>query len=738
MKRLQKVLIFVALMVCSVYGIVFMHAANMQGTTKDTDHTVLVSGQVNYTKATELLNLINAFRVENGRSALAMDYYLQEYAIERAYECHATNSHNRPNAVTDGITSSFIRAYEAEYGVTVASGTWSGGENIGSNSSAQGMFTDWKGSVGHCGTMNDASWKSVGIGCVTINGVTEWVFVPNTLAATHHNVPTSGVTNETRRELVLSEKALKYFIYGANIEVGETRNSGCYIRMPSSNDSGITLTLPQAGVYFSSTSDKIHVDSASGTVTGLHAGTFDITMTVNGVSFTNQYECLPQTFENVTISMDKQSYDYTGTTICPKPTLYDTKRRYTLVEGTDYTLSYRNNTNAGTGYVDYVGIGDYGSRSSGGSMSFTIISTNPKPVVKNISSCTIAAIADCYADGSAQKPKVTITDGNYSLTENIDYTLNYSNNVHAGTGKVTITGINKYAGTVVKTFTVRSQNTGTGETTDIAGEPVITLSGYTFTYTGQAVKPKVAMKFRGFEMAEGSCYTVEYLNNVNPGTATVRVKGTGAFSGHKDLTFTIVKKSSSSTVNNKPANNKPANSNTPANGNTATNTVKKAFSIKLGFTSKTYSGKALKPKVKVSYGGKKLSAKNYKVSYKNNKNSGIAAVIVTGKGSYKGVSGRAYFTIVPKKVSQKTPAAKKGALTVKWKKDASAGGYQIQVSTRKNFRGAKTYTTGKKSSYTVRKLQRKTKYYVRIRAYKKSGGTTIWGAWSSTKNKKTK
>ena len=211
------------------------------------------------------------------------------------------------------------------------------------------------------------------------------------------------------------------------------------------------------------------------------------------------------------------------------------------------------------------------------------------------------------------------------------------------------------------------------------------------------------------------------------------MKGTGAFSGHKDLTFTITKKSSSSTVNNK-----PANSNTSANGNTATNTVKKAFSIKLGFTSKTYSGKALKPKVKVSYGGKKLSAKNYKVSYKNNKNSGIAAVIVTGKGSYKGVSGRAYFTIVPKKVSQKTPAAKKGALTVKWKKDASAGGYQIQVSTRKNFRGAKTYTTGKKSSYTVRKLQRKTKYYVRIRAYKKSGGTTIWGAWSSTKNKKTK
>ena len=737
MKRLQKVLIFVALMVCSVYGIVFMHAE--QGLQHANDKLLYATATVRYGEAQKLLDLINNYRKENGVAEVTADWYLWQEALDRGFEVHINNSHGRPNALDfDSSIDTNLEKLAKNNGVYIGElgKGYSTSENIGGSGSAEGMFYSWKNSTeGHNGTMLDSRWKSAGVACIESGNYLQFVFIPTSMEPSgKQGVITSGSRKEDR-QIYINDKYLKYFILGANIEVGESRDgaNNNYIRINDVGGPGITLKLPQSGVSFSTTSNKIHVDSASGTVTGLHAGAFDITMTVNGVSFTNQYTCWGKGFNDVTFSLEKSSFDYTGKEIKPKAALYDTARKYTLVEGTDYTVEYGNNVNAGTGWVSFEGMGDYGSQGFPPNkvLTFTINSAAVSP--KQISSCAITNPGDCYANGSAQKPAIKITDGNVTLTENQDYTLTYTDNINAGTGKVTITGINKYAGTVVKTFTVRSQNTGTGETTDIAGEPVITLSGYTFTYTGQAVKPKVTMKFRGFEMAEGSCYTVEYLNNVNPGTATVRVKGTGAFSGHKDLTFTITKKSSSSTVNNK-----PANSNTPANGNTATNTAKKAFSIKLGFKSKTYSGKALKPKVKVSYGGKKLSAKNYKVSYKNNKNSGIAAVIVTGKGSYKGVSGRAYFTIVPKKVSQKAPAAKKGALTVKWKKDASAGGYQIQVSTRKNFRGAKTYTTGKKSSYTVRKLQRKTKYYVRIRAYKKSGGTTIWGAWSSTKNKKTK
>ena len=47
---------------------------------------------------------------------------------------------------------------------------------------------------------------------------------------------------------------------------------------------------------------------------------------------------------------------------------------------------------------------------------------------------------------------------------------------------------------------------------------------------------------------------------------------------------------------------------------------------------------------------------------------------------------------------------------------------------------AKKSTTSK----TISKLKSKKKYYVRIRAYKKSAGKKIYGAWSKTKTVKVK
>lgn len=60
-------------------------------------------------------------------------------------------------------------------------------------------------------------------------------------------------------------------------------------------------------------------------------------------------------------------------------------------------------------------------------------------------------------------------------------------------------------------------------------------------------------------------------------------------------------------------------------------------SITLSTNVYTYDGKAKKPKVTVTYGGKKLTAgSHYTVTYSNNKNAGTASVKVTGKGKYAG------------------------------------------------------------------------------------------------------
>lgn len=59
--------------------------------------------------------------------------------------------------------------------------------------------------------------------------------------------------------------------------------------------------------------------------------------------------------------------------------------------------------------------------------------------------------------------------------------------------------------------------------------------------------------------------------------------------------------------------------------------------VKLSRASFTYDGKAKKPAVKVTYGGKKLKKdRDYKVFYKNNVRRGKASVTVEGRGDYRG------------------------------------------------------------------------------------------------------
>lgn len=77
------------------------------------------------------------------------------------------------------------------------------------------------------------------------------------------------------------------------------------------------------------------------------------------------------------------------------------------------------------------------------------------------------------------------------------------------------------------------------------------------------------------------------------------------------------------------------------------------------------------------------------------------------------------------------------AFTVKWKKVSGAKGYQIRYSTRSSMSGAKKILTTKKSR-KIKKLKAGTKYYVQVRAYKKSKGKKIYGKWSKKKSVTTK
>lgn len=147
---------------------------------------------------------------------------------------------------------------------------------------------------------------------------------------------------------------------------------------------------------------------------------------------------------------------------------------------------------------------------------------------------------------------------------------------------------------------------------------------------------------------------------------------------------------------------------------------------------KTYTGKAIRPAVSVSYNGKKLaSGKDYTVSYSNNVKPGIGYIIIKGRGSYTSTL-RCSFTIKPmaEKIARMSNPSS-GKIKVIYSRQNYVTGYQVQYSKQANYRYSKTYVTKKNTA--VLRADRGYKYYVRVRSYVKSANKVTYGSWSASK-----
>ena len=221
-------------------------------------------------------------------------------------------------------------------------------------------------------------------------------------------------------------------------------------------------------------------------------------------------------------SLAKTSYVYTGSAIKPAATV--TYNGKALVNGTDYTITYKNNINKGTATATITGKGKYtGSKD----ITFSI-------TAKSLSAATLKLSAASYAySGSARKPGTTVTLSSKTLVKNTDYTVTYKNNINKGTATVTITGKGNYSGTKSTTFTIKA----------------LALSKVTVTglpkakyYTAKAIKPALTLKYGTKTLKAGTDYTIAYKNNKAIGKATITLKGKGNFSGTVTLNFKIIPK----------------------------------------------------------------------------------------------------------------------------------------------------------------------------------------------------
>lgn len=119
-----------------------------------------------------------------------------------------------------------------------------------------------------------------------------------------------------------------------------------------------------------------------------------------------------------------------------------------LTNGTDFTVSYSNNVNAGTATVTIRGNGDcFGSITK----TFTIKKAEASSLTATLSSTRYA-----YSHGAVKTPSVTVKNASgKKLTKGTDYTLTYaSGRKNVGKYWVKVNCKGNYTGTITKYFTV--------------------------------------------------------------------------------------------------------------------------------------------------------------------------------------------------------------------------------------------------------------------------------------------
>lgn len=202
-----------------------------------------------------------------------------------------------------------------------------------------------------------------------------------------------------------------------------------------------------------------------------------------------------------------------------------TERGTTLKKGTNYTVTYRDNKNAGTATVEIAGIGNYG-----GTLTKTF-----EIKKADLSKCTVSFTEEntYYETGEAFTPGVSVkTAKGTKLRNGTNYKVSYSDNVKAGKATVLIEGIGNYEGTLKAGFTIKP-------VTDLSDFNA-TLSYSYMAYTGTARTPAVKVVTpKGTTLKKGTNYEVIYSDNVEIGTATVTINGIGKYCGTITKTFTI-------------------------------------------------------------------------------------------------------------------------------------------------------------------------------------------------------
>ena len=502
-----------------------------------------------------MLSMINEFRtgsdawawnesgekdVYAGLNPLTYDYKLEQVAMQRAAEIAVSFSHTR----LDGSS----KAWDSFSGWTNV------GENIAAgNTTASSAFVSWQETnesyarQGHRRNMLNREFTAVGIGHVVCNGVHFWVQV--FCAPVLDSAQTAAVDSARDVELtvansIISQKGLSASPTSITLHPGES------VALPSATASiGTQDTWPKkqvpvkaSGVSWSTANSGV-ASVSGGKVVANKVG--NTTLTANAqlggaVSASVSVNVVAWDISTASISgLGSAVYNGAAQEPAPKVTIGSN----TLKAGTDYSVSYKNNVNAGTATVTVTGAGNYSGQKSA---TFKI---TPAPmsnvVVKGIgdkayTGGSIAQTATVYygitsiievSTGDTITQTATVSDDPRMLKAGTDYSVSYKNNVNAGTASVTFAGKGNYSGTKTVTFAITPASLSDATVSGIENK----------TYSGNAKKQSAQLKFGSKTLKAGTDYSVSYKNNVKAGTASVVFTGKGNFKGTLTKKFKIEK-----------------------------------------------------------------------------------------------------------------------------------------------------------------------------------------------------
>ena len=206
-----------------------------------------------------------------------------------------------------------------------------------------------------------------------------------------------------------------------------------------------------------------NVNAGTATVTATGMGNYTGTKTAT-------YVINPAELTSVTLAQTQLTYNQQEQTVSVSAVKAGTLN----VNADSYDVSGNKGTTVGTYTVTVTGKGNFKGQATA---QFSIVAADATALFD------ITLDNDVFdADGTEQKPVVTVKDGNATLVAGTDYTVSYQNNVNVGTATVTVTGKGNYEGTKTAQFTiVRDMSTvfseGNSWTTYVAQEDLTLPEG---------------------------------------------------------------------------------------------------------------------------------------------------------------------------------------------------------------------------------------------------------------------